>query len=139
MPVSNTPPTGGSGGRGELTPQEREAFKNRADELGRKLEAAKDHGTAASKADVSGSSAATGSMLGVAMRISTELVAAILVGCGLGWAIDSYLGSTPKGFIAGFLLGATAGLYAVVRAGMAMKTGPDNPKAGPSVQDDEEV
>ena len=138
MPTSNTPPAGGSGGRGDLTPEEREAFKQRADELGKRLGAAKSHGAAA-KASATGNPAGNATALGQAMQISTLLIVSIVVGCGLGWAVDTWLKTWPSGFVAGFVLGAAAGLYGVVRAGMAMKTGPSNPKAGPSVQDDEEA
>lgn len=138
MPTSNTPPSGGSGGNGELTPQEREAFKQRADELGKRLGAAKSHGSAA-KAAAAGGQAGDATALSQAMQISTMLIVSIVVGCGLGWAVDTWLKTWPLGFVAGFVLGAAAGLYGVVRAGMAMKTGPNNPKAGPSVQDDEEA
>ena len=140
MAASNTPPSGGSGGRGELTPEEREVFQQRADELGKRLEAAKSHSATQSKGDTtSGSSGANGNALGSAMRISTELVGGIVVGSGLGWLIDRFLGTWPAFFIVCFLLGSAAGMYNVVRAGMAMKTGPNNPKAGPSVHDDEEA
>ena len=136
MPSSNTPPSGGGSepGRGDLTPQERDAFKKRADELGRKLETAKGHGDPASHPDNS----ADGALLGAAMRISTELIGGIVVGSGLGWLIDRAMGTWPAFFVVFFLLGAAAGITNVVRAGTSMKTVPNNPKAGPSVRDDDD-
>ena len=140
MAASNTPPSGGSGGRGELTPEEREAFQKRADELGKRLETAKGHSTPQGKSDATaGSQTANGSALNAAMRISTELVGGIIVGCGLGWLIDRVMGTWPAFFIVCFLLGSAAGIYNVVRAGTAMKSGPSNPNAGPSVRDDDEA
>ena len=49
--------------------------------------------------------------LGQAVRIGTELLAALVVGGGLGWAIDTYvLGSGPWCLIIGMMLGAAAGV-----------------------------
>ncbi|MEQ1696087.1 MAG: AtpZ/AtpI family protein [Hyphomicrobiaceae bacterium] len=141
MAASQTPPNGGDKGAGhsDLTPQEREAFKQRADELGKRLDAAKSHSTSLPKANPSPSSnAANGNAMGKALRISTELVGGVIVGAGLGWLIDKALGTFPAFFIVLFLLGAAAGMVNIVRAGTAMKTGASNPKAGPAVRDDEE-
>ena len=140
MTAATPPPNGGESGdnRGEMTPSEREAFKRRADELGKRLEAAK--GPAKSAAEIasqSGETSANSNALGKAMRISTELIGGIVVGSGLGWLLDKGLGTWPAFFIGFFLLGSAAGMMNVVRAGTAMKSGPANPKAGPSVQDDD--
>lgn len=49
--------------------------------------------------------------LGQAMKIGTELLAALIVGGGLGWLADTYLfGSTPWGLVVGLILGAVAGI-----------------------------
>jgi ATP synthase protein I len=141
MATSNTPPPGGSGGgRGDLTPEERDAFKHRADELGRKLEAAKGHPPTASKTSSEQSDGAkNGAAMGKALRVSTELIGGIVVGSGLGWLLDQWLKTFPAFFIIGFLLGSAAGMMNVIRAAASIKTGPSNPKAGPSVQDDDET
>ena len=141
MAASNIPPDGGFSGKpqGDLTPAEREAFKQRADELGRRLDVAKGHSGSLAKAQTSSSdSAANGNAMGKALRISTELIGGIVVGCGLGWVIDRALGTWPAFFIVLFLLGSAAGMINVVRAGTSMKTGPKNEKAGPSVRDDDD-
>ncbi|MCS6897229.1 MAG: AtpZ/AtpI family protein [Nitrospira sp.] len=55
--------------------------------------------------------------LGQAVRIGTELLAALLVGGGLGWAIDGYvLGSDPWGLVIGLVLGTVAGVRNAYRA-----------------------
>jgi ATP synthase protein I len=55
--------------------------------------------------------------LGQAVRIGTELLAALLVGGGLGWLADTYLfGSGPWGVVAGLVLGAMAGVLNAYRA-----------------------
>lgn len=58
--------------------------------------------------------------LGQAVRIGTEMLAALIVGGGLGWVIDTYLlGSTPWGMVVGLVLGATAGVRNAYRAGQS--------------------
>ncbi len=53
-------------------------------------------------------------------RLSTELVGGVLVGAGLGWLLDRWLGTTPWGLIVFLLLGFAAGVLNVMRtAGVA--------------------
>jgi ATP synthase protein I len=55
--------------------------------------------------------------LGQAVRIGTELLAALIVGGGLGWAVDTYLlDSSPWGLVIGLVLGAAAGIRNAYRA-----------------------
>jgi ATP synthase protein I len=49
-------------------------------------------------------------------RLSTELVAGVLIGAAIGWLIDRWLGITPWGMIVFLLLGFTAGVLNVMRA-----------------------
>ena len=46
---------------------------------------------------------------------STDMVAAIAVGTGLGWGLEQYVACHPWGMIIGFLLGAMAGFRNVYR------------------------
>jgi ATP synthase protein I len=62
------------------------------------------------------SSGSMGSGLARGLRLSTELVAGVLVGAGLGWALDRWLGISPWGLIVFLLLGFAAGVRNVVRA-----------------------
>jgi ATP synthase protein I len=50
------------------------------------------------------------------LRLSSELIAGVLVGAVLGWGFDRLLSTSPFGFIAFFLLGFAAGVVNVVRA-----------------------
>jgi ATP synthase protein I len=50
------------------------------------------------------------------LRLSTELVAGVLVGAGIGWGLDRWLGISPWGLIVFLLLGFAAGVVNVVRA-----------------------
>lgn len=58
--------------------------------------------------------------LGVAWRIAIELVAAVLVGGGLGWLIDQWLGSRPWAMVVLLVLGFAAGMLNAYRAAMAL-------------------
>ena len=58
---------------------------------------------------------------GIAFRFATELVAALIVGVGMGWGIDWLLGhfgfhTRPAFLILFFVLGAAAGIRNVMRA-----------------------
>ncbi|HEY7533997.1 MAG TPA: AtpZ/AtpI family protein [Nitrospiraceae bacterium] len=61
--------------------------------------------------------------LGQAVRIGTELLAALIVGGGLGWCIDTYLfNSSPWGMVGGLILGAVAGVRNAYRAAQRWRT-----------------
>jgi ATP synthase protein I len=60
-------------------------------------------------------------------RLSSELVAGVLVGAGLGWLIDRWLGISPWGLIVFLLLGFVAGVLNVMRsAGVVAGGVPDD-------------
>ena len=48
-------------------------------------------------------------------RLSSELIAGVVVGAGIGWGIDKLLSTSPWGLIVFFLLGFTAGVVNVIR------------------------
>ena len=52
---------------------------------------------------------------GFAFKISTELIAALVVGVGIGLIVDNYLGIKPFGLIIFFILGAFAGFLNIYR------------------------
>ena len=65
--------------------------------------------------------------LGQAVRIGTELLAALIVGGGLGWAIDAYLlGSDPWGLLVGLVYGLAAGIRSVYRSVQRWQVAVDN-------------
>lgn len=63
-----------------------------------------------------GNNAGQQQALGIGFRIGIELVVAILVATGLGWAFDRALGTKPFAMIIMFFLGVAAGMVNVYRA-----------------------
>ncbi|MBB3424926.1 MULTISPECIES: AtpZ/AtpI family protein [Rhizobium] len=51
-----------------------------------------------------------------AMKLSSEFIAAIIVGAVLGYVLDRFLGTTPWGMIILLLLGFCAGVLNVLRS-----------------------
>jgi ATP synthase protein I len=60
--------------------------------------------------------------MGLGFRIGIEFVVAVVVATGLGWAIDSWVGTRPWGMIVLFFLGIGAGMLSVYRAVAGIKT-----------------
>lgn len=57
-----------------------------------------------------------GSLLGMAWRLSTEFLVAVLVGAGLGYGLDHLLGTRPWFLLVGLVFGFAAGIMSVFRA-----------------------
>ena len=57
----------------------------------------------------------TGGMA-LAGRVTTELVAGVVVGTFIGWAFDNWLGTAPTLMVLFFFLGSAAGMMNVWRA-----------------------
>jgi len=74
--------------------------------------------------------ATTASGYAKGFRLSSELVAGVLVGAGLGWLIDRLLGISPWGLIVFLLLGFAAGVLNVMRSAGVVAGG--IPDEGPS-------
>ena len=58
---------------------------------------------------------AAGAAQGIGFRIATELLAALIVGGGLGYGLDQWLGTSPWFMVAMLVLGFAAGLMNVFR------------------------
>jgi ATP synthase protein I len=86
----------------------------RLQRLEKRLDKARD--TRPRRADAGGSSSSQRSAMGKAFRLSTEFMAGIIAGAGLGWAIDSFAGTRPWGLIVLTMLGFGAGIWNVIRA-----------------------
>jgi ATP synthase protein I len=95
-----------------LPPSEPEDLKR----LGERIDAAgKAHAEEAAKST-------SNTPLGIAFRLGTELMAAVVVGSGLGLGIDwafqhwAHIPTRPAGLVVMFLLGTAAGIRTVIRS-----------------------
>lgn len=106
----------GDDGRDGQPPADEAALSARLDRLDHRLsEVRKDR---RNQTDQSGSGAASANASAMArgFRLSSELIAGVLVGAVIGWGIDRLLSTSPWGLIVFFLLGFAAGVINVVRA-----------------------
>ena len=104
------------GARGEDEPKEppddEAALSARLQRLGDRLKDVSRH----SENDPGPRAVADASAFARGFRLSTELVAGVLVGAGIGWLLDRWLGISPWGLIVFLLLGFAAGVLNVMRA-----------------------
>jgi ATP synthase protein I len=63
----------------------------------------------------SSSAQSTGQAMGLGFRVASELLAGVLVGGGIGWAIDRWLGTRPLILIVMLFVGMVAGFWNVYR------------------------
>ena len=54
--------------------------------------------------------------LGIGMRISIEIVVALVISTGLGWVLDQWWGTTPWVMLGMLVLGGAAGVNNAIRA-----------------------
>ena len=81
----------------------------------------------------------TQSAFGPAFKFAGELIVGVVVGGGLGWALDRQFGTAPWLMIVLVILGFAAGLLNVVRAAQeAQAKNEPLQKAAPSVKDDDD-
>ena len=99
---------------------EEAALSARLQRLGERLD---QHKGTARHVETPSSSKSDPSALARGFRLSTELVAGVLVGAFIGWALDKWLGISPWGMIVFLLLGFAAGVINVIRAA-GVSTGP---------------
>ena len=59
--------------------------------------------------------------MGKALKIGTELVAAVMVGTILGFILDNWFGTKPWLIIIFFIIGVTAGILNVIRSAKIMQ------------------
>ena len=63
-----------------------------------------------------GARVSAGQGAGQALKLAGEFAAGILVGAGIGWLIDLWLGTSPWALVVFVLLGFAAGVLNVLRA-----------------------
>ena len=114
--AKDTREEGGNGDR----PAEEAALSARLRRLGERLALQR----VSRKAEVSSGPRSDPSAIARGFRLSTELVAGVLVGAFIGWALDKWLGISPWGMIVFLLLGFAAGVINVMRAaGVSQRPG----------------
>jgi len=122
---------------GEISPEDREAFRKRSAELGQKLDALKSQKAKVTRS--TGGGPPDQSAFGAAFKFAAELVVGVVVGGGLGWLLDRQFGTAPWLMIVLVILGFAAGLLNVVRAAQqAQAKNEPLQKAAPSVKDDDD-
>ncbi len=128
MTVGKQPDETGRTGPGEVPP-----YTVSDDDLDRRrrgLEASlAAHEKARSASGGPGKSGSSG--YGQALRLSSEFIAAVVVGAGIGWVLDAWAGTSPWGLVVFLLLGFAACVLNVMRsAGLVAEAGirsPDKP------------
>ena len=85
-------------------------------EISTRLEIAKKNINKAQKNDKSSNAAS----LGKALKISTELVAAVFVGTTIGFLLDSWFDTKPLLIICFFIMGVAAGMLNVFKSAKKM-------------------
>jgi len=117
------------------------------DEFNARLKAARDERTEKEQAAVGRRQASKGA--GIGMRIGIELLAAVLVGGGIGLFIDRWLDTAPIFMLAFVVLGFAAGVMDVLRILKGLDTSvglgrairekdAKDTKAPPGARDDDE-
>jgi len=111
---------GGNGSRDQSSDEA--ALSARLGSLDHRLSAIKDSrkirtGQSGNEQDAAQAKA---SAMAVGLRLSSELVAGVLVGAALGWGFDRLLSTSPWGLIVFLLLGFTAGVLNVMRSAGVM-------------------
>ena len=106
-------------GHGEISPEERAAFRKRASELGQRLEKVK--GEVEIRRGPPLNERARGRAFGQATKIAVELVVGIAVGLFIGRLLDGFLGTAPWLMIVFLVLGFAAGLTNIVRTARQMQ------------------
>ena len=123
-------------GRGQITPEDREAIRQRSSDIGKKLDAVQAKRAPAVDETTRRQQSAS---YGKAFSFAAELLVGVAAGGLLGWALDRYFGTAPWLMVLFVILGFAAGLLNVVRG--AQKAEAENEalqRAAPSVPDDDD-
>ena len=93
-----------------------ERLRSGLDQLKASLSRARETHPAASAPPTRAPEPASGdSGVSLGLRAGSEFVSAIVVGSGIGWALDRLLGTNPAFLIVFFMLGVAAGVWGVIR------------------------
>ncbi|MGH6935795.1 MAG: AtpZ/AtpI family protein [Methylocella sp.] len=102
--------------------RETEGLRARLDNLANALDAQQRDARKSSGASGLGQNAPSpgslGNAMGLAFRVLSEFVAAVIVGGFIGWWIDRLAGTSPAFLVAFLLMGAAAGFWNLYRIAM---------------------
>jgi ATP synthase protein I len=104
----------GDGGDPKRSVEDEAALSARLRALGQKLDKAE--AESKRKADIAEPTSGGMQGMGFALKVASEFASGVLVGAGLGWLIDKWLGTSPWGMILLLMLGFVAGVLNVLRA-----------------------
>lgn len=123
---------------GEISPEEREAFRKRASDLGKRLDEVQSRrSTGAGRAE--GAEQASGAGLAQAFRFATELIVGLGVGWFIGSALDGVFGTGPWLLILFIMIGFAAGMLNVIRAATrSQRKGPPAAAGKADMYDDDD-
>jgi ATP synthase protein I len=102
----------------ESRERENEGLRARLDKLSNALDAQGEADKSLEAANLDRdhtSPGAIGNAMGLAFRVLSEFVAAVIVGAFIGWWIDRVAGTTPAFLVIFLLMGAAAGFWNVYR------------------------
>jgi ATP synthase protein I len=102
----------GSNGHGELSPEERKAFEQRAAELDKRLSTAAD---ARVEKPAQLDEARRSRALGQGLQMALDLVLGPVVGAAIGWGLDKVLGTSPVLLLIFIGIGVAAGIVSLMR------------------------
>jgi ATP synthase protein I len=120
-------------GSGQISPEEREAIRQRSAEIGKKLDAVNSRRVSATASRGKSQDSAYGQ----AFKYIAELVVGVVAGVLLGGFLDKQFGTDPWLLVLFLILGFSAGLLNLIRG--AQKAQAENEAsqlAAPSVADD---
>ena len=111
---------GGGDGSRDKSSSEEAALSARLGSLDHRLSEIRDSRKIGTDQPGSEDGAARASAMARGFRLSSELIAGVVVGALMGWGFDRLLSTSPWGLIVFFLLGFAAGVINVMRsAGVA--------------------
>lgn len=106
-------------GEDESRERESKGLRARLDKLSNALDAQQRDARKSSGASGPGqdgpSPGSMGNAMGLAVRVLSEFVAAVIAGAFIGWWIDRLAGTTPAFLVVFLLMGAAAGFWNVYR------------------------
>lgn len=112
--VRNGAKPGGENDEGKAMTDRKESLEDRLKRLDAELAERRGKDEAGTDADARAAESRKG--YAVAMKLSSEFVAAVIVGALLGYLLDHFAGTGPWGMIILLLLGFCAGVLNVMRA-----------------------